>query len=496
MESRLAVDLAKISRVVNLSFPFFAIFFFILGYHVSFYFHFLSVAFLMICILNFYYLYVQKSHSLLSNFGIIAQLRYIIESIGPEFRQYLYSSDTEERPFNRIERSDVYRKAKDVDSSAAFGTQLDYNKGQIKLKHSFYPLNKNEVKLKPIVFGSQRGIKNSYSMDKRILISAMSYGSLGKTAIQALARGAKKSGICMNTGEGGFPKYHLREKCDLIFQMGTAKFGVRNDDGNFCENKLQDIAKLDQTKMVEIKFSQGAKPGKGGLLPKEKINDEIAQLRGVPKGKDVVSPAYHVECQDNKSTVKFITKIQEIVSKPIGIKFCINDEKTIGELFIEMKNQNCYPDYISIDGAEGGTGAAPSTFLNEVGMPLFHGLPKIDKLLSELDIRNKFSVLAAGKLINTGSQIKALCSGADAIYTARGFMLALGCIQALQCNNNTCPVGITSHDKFLESGLDIEYKSERIKNYVNNLIKEHKEILAGMGCQDYNLLNKDNLIYL
>jgi len=265
MESRLSVNLEKVSHIFNNSIYLMLVSFFLLGNFVSFYFHFLTVSFFMLMLINFFYLYVQKQHALLSNFGILAQMRYVVESIGPEFRQYLFMSDVEERPFNRIERNEIYRKAKNVDSSAAFGSQLNFNKDEIKLRHSMYPVDKADLKPFNVTFGEERNLKNSHTITKPFMISAMSYGALGSKTVQALARGAKKAGITMNTGEGGYPKYHLMENCNLIFQMGTAKFGMRNDDGTLNDKLLSELASKDQIKMIEIKMSQGAKPGKGGL---------------------------------------------------------------------------------------------------------------------------------------------------------------------------------------------------------------------------------------
>lgn len=446
-------------------------------------------------ILNGYYLYIQKQHALLANFGVLALFRYFVESIGPEFRQYLYSSDTEEKPFNRIERADVYKQAKNQEKSSAFGSLLDFDNKILKLKHSFYPVEPKKLQPFHICFGEERQLKQSYTINKAIMIGGMSYGALGKKAIRALSAGAKKTSIPLNTGEGGYPKYHLMDGADLIFQMGTAKFGVRNEDGSLNPDLLEKISRLDQVKMIEIKFSQGAKPGKGGLLPKEKITQEIAELRGVPIGKDVISPAGHIECYSAESTVQFIRKIQEISLLPTGIKFCLGSTTEMGEMFIEMKKQNTYPDYIAIDGSEGGTGAAPKTFMDDLGYPLFPALEKIVAFTEEYKIRDKFKLVTSGKLISAGKQMMALCMGASAIYTARGFMLALGCIQALRCNNNTCPVGITTHSEKLQHGLDIEEKSERVKNYVLNLDHHHYEMLAAMGETKFSTLTRDNLIF-
>ena len=444
--------------------------------------------------LNFYYLYIQKQHALLANFGILALFRYLVESIGPEFRQYLYSSDTEEKPFSRIDRADVYKKAKNRETSSAFGSLLDFDSKALKLKHSFYPMDINKLEPFRVCFGEERGLKQAYTIRKAIMVGGMSYGALGKKAIHSLSLGAKKADIPLNTGEGGYPKYHLIGGADLIFQLGTAKFGVRNEDGSLNSNLLENIARLDQVKMIEIKFSQGAKPGKGGFLPKEKITEEIAELRGIPMGKDLISPPGHEECVSAQSTVRFIKKIQEISLLPTGIKFCLGSTQELGEMFIEMKKQNIYPDYIAIDGSEGGTGAAPKTFMDDLGYPLFPALEEVTSLIKEHEITGKFKIVTSGKLIRAGRQIMALCMGASAIYTARGFMLAIGCIQALRCNNNTCPVGITTHSERLQHGLDIEEKSERVSNYALNLDHHHYEILAAMGEKQFSDLTRDNLI--
>lgn len=495
-ENRLSVNLEKISKAVNVAIPMNFVVFLVLGLKVSFYFHFLTVAFFLLAVLNFYYMRIQTHHTLLSNFGLLAQLRYLMESVGPEFRQYLYSSDTEERPFTRVERSEVYQRAKGVDSTSAFGSQLNFGSSEYKLRHSMFPVDNKDIKEFSLMLGSERGIENVYRMRSPIMISAMSYGALGQNAVRSLARGAKKAGILINTGEGGWPKHHLLENCDLIFQMGTAKFGVRNEDGSLNDDKLRKLSQLPQIKIIEIKFSQGAKPGKGGLLPKEKITKEISELRGVPMGQDVLSPPYHLEARDVSSTVDFIKRVQDVSQLPVGIKLCLGRESEFIALMEGMKTKNIFPDYISIDGAEGGTGAAPKSFMDDVGLPLFEALPRVNQLLMQYEIRNKLKLFCAGKLISSGRQFMALSMGADAIYTARGFMLALGCIQALQCNKNTCPVGITTHLKHLQRGVDVEEKSERIYSYVKSLEYEYQEMLASMGKTSFDELSEKNLYYV
>ncbi len=489
----LSVDLHRLSKFVNLALPVLAVLFFFGGRFLSFYFHFFTVAFLFLSIVNYFYLYVQTEHSLLRNFGVVAQGRYLIESVGPELRQYLFASDTEERPFNRVERAEIYRKAKDIDSASYFGSLKQFDSTEIKIRHSMYPTDREDLIPYSLTYGEERGIKNTYTITKPIIISAMSFGSLGRQAVRCLARGAKMAGIPMNTGEGGYPKYHLMEGCDLIFQMGTAKFGVRDEEGFLDEEKLRDLAGKDEIKMIEIKFSQGAKPGKGGLLPKEKLTPEIAGLRGVPMGKDVISPPHHKECKDKSTTVSFIRRVQEVSGLPVGIKLCVGSFEEVEELVGEMVHQKIFPDYMSVDGAEGGTGAAPKAFMDRVGVPLIPALARVNKILCEAGVRDRLKLMAAGKLINPGRQMLAFALGAQAVYTARGFMLSLGCIQALQCGQNTCPIGITTHDPTLQRGLDIPTKAMRVKNYVHNLEHDLHELLAASGRRSFDELSMKNL---
>ena len=493
MATTLHVNLHKLARFVNTALLGLPLLFFAAGVWISFYFHFLTVASLFLLIVNFFYRHVQRNHAVLRNFGLIGQGRYLIESIGPEMRQYLYSGDREERPFNRLERQNVYRKSKNVDSAVSFGTLLDYDATEIKLRHSFFPTPSAELRPYRLTFGKERAVAEPYTIDKPMIISAMSYGALGANAVRALARGAALAGIPMNTGEGGYPKYHLMEEADLIFQMGTAKFGVRTENGELDEQALAELAAVPQVKMIEIKFSQGAKPGKGGLLPKEKITPEIAELRRVPLGTDVISPPHHPECVDLSSTVAFIQRVQNLVRIPVGMKMCIGSMAEARQVIEEMKRQDIFPDWITIDGGEGGTGAAPGAFIDWVGMPLWPALHGFANLLEDAGVRDRTKLLAAGKLIDAGRQAIAFALGADAVYTARGFMFALGCIQARECGNNTCPVGITTHDPTLQAGLDPEIKSERVRHYVKSTLHELDELATAMGKSCPTRLTPDNL---
>ncbi len=481
MPQALRVDLHKLARFTNAALFVLPAFFFALGSTISFYFHFATVAALFFLIVNLFYRYVQSEHTLLRNFGLIGQGRYLIESLGPELRQYLFNNDREERPFNRLERTNLYRKAKNVESAASFGSLLDYDATEIKLRHSMFPTHKEAARPFRLTLGESRGVERPHTLTRPLMISAMSYGALGENAVRALARGAAMAGVTMNTGEGGYPKYHLMEEADLTFQIGTAKFGVRTESGALDPDLLREVADKPQVKMIEIKFSQGAKPGKGGLLPKEKITPEIAELRKVPMGEDIISPPYHSECVDLPSTVRFIGHVQSLVALPVGIKLCVGSFDELHALVVEMKRQDVFPDSIAIDGGEGGTGAAPSAFLDRIGLPLFPALHGLVQILKSEEVRDRTHVFAAGKLVEAGRQCIAFALGADACYTARGFMFALGCIQARECGNNTCPVGITTQDPRLQAGLVPEAKAVRVKNYIDNTCHELEELTIAMG---------------
>ncbi|MGE9268410.1 MAG: glutamate synthase-related protein [Verrucomicrobiales bacterium] len=487
------VDLHVIAKIFNLALPALTLLFILAGHFGSCYCHFFSAPLIIHTLFNYLYRHGQKDHTLLANFGLIGQTRYFLESIGPEMRQYLFATDTEERPFNRNERAEVYRKSKGIDSAASFGSQREYDASEIKLRHSMFPVPLDERQPFSLTFGDPEKTDVPYTIHHPTLISAMSYGALSAPAVRALARGARNAGIAMNTGEGGYPKYHFIENCDLIFQIGTAKFGVRDEQGLLDEDKLREIVEKPQVRMVEVKFSQGAKPGKGGLLPKEKISEEIAILRGVGRDRDIVSPPRHLECTDIPSSVAFFKRIQDIARKPTGFKICLGRPSEFRELMRAFKARNVIPDFIAVDGAEGGTGAAPTAFLDGVGVPIYVSLYHVNRILCEEGLRSRIKIIAGGKLITPLRQIIALCIGADACYTARGFMLSMGCIQALQCGNNTCPVGITSHDPQLHHGLDIETKARRVTNYIQGLLHDFDELLAAAGVHSENELNIDHL---
>jgi len=423
---------------------------------------------------------IQRRHTVLRNFGIFGWLRYLLESVGPELRQYWIASDIEERPFNRRQRAEVYRLAKAEDvQTAAFGSVQD-DVGE-RILHSFYPLTPEELAPYAVTFGDGRDCPRPYTIHKPFLISAMSFGALGEAAVRALARGARRAGIPINSGEGGYPRHHLDEGADVIFQIGTGKFGVRTADGSLDDDQLRRIADDERVKMIELKLSQGAKPGRGGYLPGDKVTAEVAQLRGVRAGHAVHSPPRHPECASPLTTVRFLHHLQQVSRLPVGIKFCLGDDDELRELVDVMCASGVFPDYMVVDGSEGGTGAAPQGFMDHVGLPLFTALDLVVNALDSAGARARTKIIAAGRLIDPASQLKAFAHGADAVYTARGFLLALGCIQALSCNTGKCPVGIATHDPALQRGLDIEAKAARIFNYVDGLEKAFFELLAATG---------------
>jgi len=314
-------------------------------------------------------------------------------------------------------------------------------------------------------------------------ISGMSFGALSKPAVKALSRGAKMAGCWMNTGEGGLSPYHLEGGADIVYQIGTAKYGVRDLEGNLSDEKLKEVAAHEQVKMFEIKLSQGAKPGKGGILPGGKVTDEIAKIRGIAAGQDSISPNRHPEINSIDDLLKMISHIRGVTGKPVGFKTVVGSYGWLETLFAEINKRGieCAPDFITVDSADGGTGAAPMPLMDDMGLPLRESLPLVIDELVEFGLRDRIKVIASGKLITPTNAAWALCTGADFIITARGFMFALGCIQALQCNKNTCPTGITTHNKSLQNGLVPEEKAVRVMHYARNMTKEIGVIAHACG---------------
>lgn len=434
----------------------------------------------------------QTEQTIRRNYPVIGRFRYFFEHMGEFFRQYFFAMDREELPFNRAERSWVYRAAKNVDSTIAFGSTRDLRPtGSVYFVNCPYPtLGEDAVPTSDVTIGSY--CDKPYITDSLINISGMSYGALSIPAVTALSKGAKASGCWMNTGEGGLSPYHLEGGADIVFQIGTAKFGVRDDDGKLSDEKLKEVAAHDQVKMFEIKLSQGAKPGKGGILPGAKVTKEIAQIRAINIGEDAISPNRHPDINSPSELLDMIARVRKVTGKPVGFKAVIGAYGWLDTLFDEIKSRGIEsaPDFMTIDGADGGTGAAPQSLMDYVGMPLQESLPMVIDMLNKHGLKKRVKVISSGKLITPSGVAWALSVGADFVTSARGFMFSLGCIQALQCNKNTCPTGITTHDKKLQRGLNPADKSVRVANYVKNMRYEVGLIAHSCGVKEPRQLKR------
>ena len=445
------------------------------------------------------YLYLsdrlQTTHTIRRNYPVIGRFRYLFEHLGEFFRQYFFAMDREELPFNRAERSWVYRAAKNVERTVAFGSTRNLSPaGEVLFLNSAFPLLETKAHFHSPIFIGEGYVKNPYKAKSIFNISGMSYGALSQPAIRALATGAKAAGIWMNTGEGAVTPYHLRAGCDLVCQIGTAKYGFRDDNGDFDLEKLAKVAAYEQVKMFEIKLSQGAKPGKGGVLPAEKVNAEIAKVRGIPEGVASISPNAHPEIQNVEDLINFIQTVRNVADKPVGIKFVLGSIQWLDDFckaIIEHGEQSA-PDFITIDSADGGTGAAPQTLMDYVGLPINQSLPIVIDKLTEYGLRQRVKIICSGKMITPSGVAWAMCMGADFVVSGRGFMFALGCIQALQCNKNTCPTGITTHDKKLQRGLNYKDKAVRVQQYVDNMEKELEMVAHACGVRDPRHLNRSH----
>ncbi len=415
----------------------------------------------------------QTSQTIRRNYPVVGRFRYVFEHLGEFFRQYFFAMDREELPFNRAERSWAYKAAKAVDTTIAFGSTraLDKEGDAIFLNSAFPTLTEDIVEAQPVTVGEGHCVK-PYTTKSIVNISGMSFGAISKPAVQALSNGAAKAGIWMNTGEGGLSPYHLEGGCDIVYQIGTAKYGVRTPDGKLSDDKLRDIAAHEQVRMFEIKMSQGAKPGKGGILPGIKVTEEIAGIRGIPIGEDSISPNGHEDIKSVEDLLDMIHHVRTVTGKPVGFKMVVGQLDFFDNLFQEIHRRGLQsaPDFITIDSADGGTGAAPQALMDYMGMPLQESLPLVINALYSYGLRDRIRVICSGKLITPGKVAWALAVGADFVTSARGFMFALGCIQALQCNQNTCPTGITTHKADLQRGLVPEDKATRVANFADKMV--------------------------
>lgn len=431
------------------------------------------------------YDYTQTRHSVLRNYPIIGRMRFLIEGIGPELRQYVVESDTDGRPFNRDMRSIIYQRAKGVNDKKPFGTELDvYNQEYAFLKHSIAtkPVMEDPAQNMRITVG---GPQCSKPYDISVLnISAMSFGALGAKAVTAMNTGAVKGGFAQDTGEGGLSKYHREPGGDLIWEIGTGYFGCRTPDGQFDPDLFTETASLPQVKMTEIKLSQGAKPGHGGILPAAKVTEEIAEARVVPAGQTVYSPTSHQTFSTPLEMMDFITQLRQLSGgKPVGFKLCIGEPQEFMGIIKAVKQTGVFPDFIVVDGGEGGTGAAPLEFSNHVGYPLLEGLSFVHNTLVGAGVRSQIRIGASGKLVTATAIASACALGADWCNTARAFMFSVGCLQSQRCHTNTCPVGVTTQDPKLQRALDVPDKSKRVYQFHKNTVESLAEILGAMGLE-------------
>jgi len=425
----------------------------------------------------------QTHHTIRRNFPIIGRLRYFLEEQGEFFRQYFFAHDREEMPFNRATRNWVYRAAKGISPLIGFGSSNDLREsGGVVFVNSPYPcLAEEEADTPPHVIGDNR--LKPFVARHIFNISGMSFGALSEPAVRALSKGAKEAGIWMNTGEGGLSPYHLSGGSDIVFQIGTAKFGVCDDKGNLSDERLQAVAAHDEVKMFEIKLAQGAKPGKGGVLPGGKVTEEIAKIRGIPAGQAALSPNRHRDICCTDDLLDMIHRVHDVTGKPVGIKIVMGSDAFARELCeaIHERGKDSRPDFITLDGADGGSGAAPQVLADHMGLPLQEALPMLVDMLIEYDLRDDIHVIASGKLVTSSQVAWALCMGADFTVSARGFLFSLGCIQSQQCHNDTCPTGITTQNKRLQKGLNVDAKALRVTSYANWMNKEVDMIAHSCG---------------
>ncbi|MDE8349440.1 MAG: FMN-binding glutamate synthase family protein [Acidocella sp.] len=428
----------------------------------------------------------QTHHTILRNYPVIGHIRYFAETWGEYMRQYQYLPDWAERPFNRLDRSWVYRSAKGVSNLVSFGSE---NVPSFVFRNAAFPVLDSEKRSYPgklIGIAHGPGASREPFVAKNFFnISGMSYGALSYAAVSALSRGAKLSGVWMGTGEGGLSKYHLEGGGDIVMQIGTAKYGVRAADGSLSEDRLRTIAAYPQVRMFEVKLAQGAKPGKGGILPGNKVTAEIAEIRGIPVGQDSISPNRHADIGSIAELGAFVNRVRSITGKPVGVKFVVGDPSFIDEWFEDCVNnpEHC-PDYIHVDGGEGGTGAAPASLIDYVGLPITQALPIVVALRAEHGLKERIRILAAGKLVTPDKVAWALCMGADFVSSARGFMFALGCIQAMKCGSGNCPTGVTAVNPKLIAGLNAMDKGVRVANYALRMQDEVAIIAHSCGLTD------------
>jgi glutamate synthase domain-containing protein 2 len=437
---------------------------------------------------------VQTKQSIKRNFPLLGRLRYVFEDMRPKIQQYFVESDTDGVPINRIDRSVIYQRAKKQIDTTPFGTQLNvYSEGYEWLSHSIVPIDFHKVDQHPRVSVGNKDCLQPYRASI-LNISAMSFGSLSGNAVEALNAGAKIGSFAHNTGEGGISPHHTKYGGDLIWQVGTGYFGARDENGKFSPEAFQKNANRPEVKMIELKLSQGAKPGHGGILPGKKNTPEIAAIRLVKAGTTVFSPPFHSAFSTPREMILFLKKMRDLSGgKPVGFKLCIGRKSEFISICKAMLELDTYPDFITVDGGEGGTGAAPPEFSNFVGMPLLDGLAFIDNILNGFNVRQHIKIAAAGKILTGSQMVRAVALGADMCNSARAMMMAIGCIQALECNRNSCPTGVATQDRELVKGLVVDDKKIRVANYHKHTVESFVELIAAAGIDHPRKLNRHQI---
>lgn len=448
----------------------------------------LGVLVVMLLLAALVYFYIkditQKQHAILRNFPIIGHLRYFFEQLGEYFRQYFFLGDRDEMPFNRATRAWVYRMAKNEGGMLGFGSTYNIHEpGAILFVNApFAVLEEDKLPTPPLIIGDGY-CEKPFTARSIVNISGMSFGAISKPAVLALSKGAAEAGCWMDTGEGGLSPFHLEGGCDIIMQIGTAKYGVRDAEGKLSHERLRILAAHENVRAFEIKLSQGAKPGKGGVLPAAKVTPEIAGIRGIPVGLDSISPNRHPEAGNVDQLLDMIAEVRATTGKPVGIKTAIGGWEFMHQLCegINQRGIASAPDFIAVDGGEGGSGAAPQALADHMSLSIDEALPRVVDALIEAGLRERVKVIAAGKLVTSARAAWALACGADFVNSARGFMFSLGCIQALRCHTNSCPTGITTHQAKLQRGLVVEEKFLRVANYARNMNREIDMIAHSCG---------------
>ncbi|MFC8616752.1 FMN-binding glutamate synthase family protein [Micromonospora purpureochromogenes] len=444
---------------------------------------------------------LQRDHALLRNFPVIGRARYLLESIGPELRQYIVAGNNEERPFTRDQRRWIYASAKQENNYFGFGTDndIEYTPGYPIIKHRTFgravppsaPTAGHDVRLPAAkVLGGARGRARAFRPESIVNISGMSFGSLSGNAVTALNKGAALAGCLQNTGEGGLSPYH-RNGGDLVFQIGTAYFGCRDERGRFSLDRLKDLVAGAPVRALEVKLSQGAKPSLGGLLPGAKVSAEIAETRGIPQGRDCVSPSRHAEFSDCDSLLDWVELLAAETGLPVGIKSAVGDLGFWEELTTLMRDTGRGVDFVTVDGGEGGTGAAPLIFTDSVSLPFQQGFARVYRTFAEKDLHEQTVFVGAGKLGLPDNAVVAFALGCDMVNVGREAMLAIGCIQAQKCHTDTCPTGVATQNPWLARGLDPTSKSVRAANYVRTLRRDLVKVAEACGVEHPGLIDTD-----